>query len=86
MDNRFYDSRRWRALRERILRRDKYLCRDCARYGRVTPATEVHHVKPRETWPELQWRPDNLVSLCHMCHNARHPEKGGDRRRDRVGE
>lgn len=62
------------------MRRDKFLCRDCARYGRNTPAQVVHHIKPREIWPELQWDPDNLISLCEACHNKRHPEKGGVRR------
>lgn len=75
----YYQSRRWRSLRERILRRDKYLCQDCKRYGRRRSAAEVHHIKPREEWPELQWDPNNLISLCNECHNKRHPEKGGAR-------
>lgn len=76
----FYNTQRWRRLSARIMRRDKFLCRDCARYGRNTPAQVVHHIKPREIWPELQWDPSNLVALCERCHNKRHPEKGGVRR------
>ena len=39
-------------------------------------ATEVHHIKHLDEYPELAYDNDNLVSLCHACHNARHPEKG----------
>jgi len=38
-------------------------------------ATEVHHIKHLEDFPDLAYEDDNLVSLCHACHNARHPEK-----------
>lgn len=65
--------RRWRAA---VLRRAKYKCRDCARYGKTTPATIAHHDKPREDYPELQYDISNGVALCQKCHNKRHPEKG----------
>ena len=71
----FLTSARWRRFRERIMRRDGYECQRCKRYGRHTPATEVHHIKHRDDHPELALDPDNCVSLCHACHNAMHPEK-----------
>jgi hypothetical protein len=48
----------WAATRERILRRDGYLC-DCG-----APATEVHHLYPgvEEDWA--------LRSKCEPCHRA----------------
>ena len=73
----FYDSAAWAHKRAAILRRDRYLCRECARYGRRTPATVVHHILPVEQRPDLRLDLDNLVSLCDPCHNKRHPEKGG---------
>ena len=78
----FYLSRAWRNLRAQALERDHYLCQDClaekARGGmiRPRPATAVHHIKPRELYPELALDLDNLISLCDACHNRRHPEKG----------
>ena len=77
----FYDSTKWQRKRAAILRRDKYLCRDCARYGRHVAATIVHHIVPYEERPELGLRDDNLISLCAACHNRRHPERpaGGAR-------
>lgn len=73
----FYDSERWKQKRRNILRRDGYECQLCKRYGRHTPATEVHHIKHLEDRPELAYANKNLISLCHRCHNKQHPEKGG---------
>ena len=80
----FYKSSRWKKKREHILRRDRYLCRNCRRYGRIRERTEVHHIKHRDEYPELWFEDSNLVSLCHACHNKEHPEKarlGGKTRR-----
>ena len=66
------DNVRWRKLRERALRRDGYLCRECRRYGQRVEATTAHHAWPVEDWPELAWNLDNLVSLCDACHERMH--------------
>lgn len=75
----FCKTRRWQSMRKAVLRRDKFLCVDCKRYGRLTQATTVHHIKHYDEHPELALEPSNLVSLCAACHNKRHPEKGGRR-------
>lgn len=71
----FYRSGKWLHKRELILRRDGYLCQDCKRYGRITPAVTVHHIEHYDDRPDLALTPGNLVSLCAACHNRRHPEK-----------
>lgn len=71
-----YTSAKWRHKREHILRRDGYMCQICKRYGRVRQATEVHHIKHADEYPELVYDDANLISLCHACHNKQHPEKG----------
>ena len=40
----FYRSKQWQAAREEAIRRDQYLCQDCLKKGRITPAEEVHHI------------------------------------------
>jgi len=72
-----YKSARWRKLRERILRRDKYLCRESARYGRRVEATMVHHIWPADQYPEYAWCAWNLVSLSSQAHNAMHDRDTG---------
>lgn len=67
-----YKSRRWRAKRQRILRRDKNQCCECKRYGLRVNASIVHHVFPAGDYPGLAWEDWNLISLCPACHNAMH--------------
>ena len=76
MPDNFYKTQRWKKLRKQALRRDAFQCIECRKYFRSRTATVVHHVKPRELYPELQWRLDTLESLCEACHNRKHPEKG----------
>ena len=68
----YYKSGRWLHLREVILRRDGYQCQEARRYGRHVPATTVHHVFPREAFPEYQWEAWNLVSLSDAAHERMH--------------
>lgn len=81
----FYKRRRWLILREAILRRDGYLCRESARFGKRRDADTVHHIFPRELFPEYEWEGWNLVSLAGDVHDAMHDrvtneltEKGAD--------
>ena len=67
-----YKSAKWKRKREVILKRDKYLCRECKRYGKTTQANTVHHIKPVEANPELRYDNSNLYSCCSSCHNTFH--------------
>ena len=60
----------WQRLRIQALNRDHWLCRWCLGEGRLTPATEVHHLIPVETDPSRALDLDNLVSLCRVCHEG----------------
>lgn len=73
-----YKSARWRKLRECVLRRDKYLCRESARYGRMIPADTVHHVWPADRYPEYAWCEWNLIALSSATHNAMHNRDTGE--------
>lgn len=44
------------------------LCENCLDSGLSVPATEVHHIKPIATHPELRLVWDNLMSVCNACH------------------
>jgi 5-methylcytosine-specific restriction endonuclease McrA len=86
----FYKSSKWRKKRELVLRRDNYLCQECRRYGKTTPAQTVHHIYPLERYPVLALVSANLVSLCNECHERMHDRltgeltQTGERWRDRV--
>lgn len=68
----FYKSGKWKSKRDKIFRRDKYLCQECIRHGKTTQADTVHHIKPLESNPELYLDSKNLISLCKSCHNSMH--------------
>lgn len=64
----FYQGVAWRRVRIQALERSHYLCQNCLRENRITPATEVHHILPLEEHPELALVLDNLEPLCWRCH------------------
>lgn len=75
----FYKSKMWERCRVAALSRDRYLCQDCLKKGRITQAEEVHHIRPLTPDtvdnPEITLNLDNLVSLCHQCHTDRHAKR-----------
>ncbi len=72
----FYNSEAWDKARRLALSRDNFLCQDCLSNGYITTAEEVHHITeltPENiTDPSITTGLNNLVSLCHNCHTARH--------------
>jgi endogenous inhibitor of DNA gyrase (YacG/DUF329 family) len=63
--------RKWAALREKILLRDK-VCHICGSDKQLV----VHHIKPWKNYPDLRYEPSNLITWCRNCHNNYHnPEK-----------
>ena len=69
----FYHSPRWLKLRQSVLRRDRYQCQQSKRTKMIPDeAVIVHHVLPREVFPEYQWQPWNLLSLSVNAHNKMH--------------
>jgi 5-methylcytosine-specific restriction endonuclease McrA len=65
--NRFYASAAWRRLRAFVLA-GAPLCVDCQKRGRITPATEVHHLEERRDRPDLALNSNNMEALCKVCH------------------
>lgn len=75
------NTTKWLRLRRDILTKQP-ICQRCQAEGRLTAATEVHHVRPVEeavTLAEKRQRmydPTNLRALCHDCHVRTHTEAG----------
>lgn len=68
----FYQSAKWQRIRAAILRRDGYICQYFKRYGKMKEAETVHHIFPREDFPEFQWESWNLIALSNEAHNRMH--------------
>ena len=76
--DRFYKSKRWEHLRKAVLARDKYRCQIAARYGKNVEANTVHHIFPREDYPQYQWTPWNLIAVSHSAHEELHHRNNGE--------
>ena len=83
---RWITSRRWGQLRRQKLTQSP-LCQRCQALGRLTSASEVHHIRPvedgvnRMEQEQLMFSPNNLMALCHQCHVEIHVELGRGSRR-----
>lgn len=67
-----YNSQKWKRLRQNVLKRDGYICREMRRYGLTEEAVLVHHVYPVREHPELFFNEDNLISLSIKGHELMH--------------
>lgn len=54
------------------------LCERCLKAQRVTPAQDVHHIKPIAVEPDLRLSWSNLEALCRPCHNRHHHGTSGE--------
>lgn len=90
--NRLIHTVRWLRLRKAVLEAHP-VCQMCEAVGRISAATEVHHIVPCETarngreMSTLMYDPHNLMALCHHCHVQVHMTlgKGGkEERRKRA--
>lgn len=74
-EDKFRGSSAWKAKRERIKQRDRFLCRLCLDDGEALTARSfnysqlsVHHIEPlREQW-EQRLEDSNLITLCSAHH------------------
>jgi 5-methylcytosine-specific restriction endonuclease McrA len=63
-DNPLYFDFMYNLAKEQVLIRDSYQCVKCKSDKQVT----VHHIKPRNRFPELTCDLDNMITLCQKCH------------------
>lgn len=68
----------WRRVRLQVLKRDHYVCVICQADGRMTPATEVDHIKPFNGVNDpLRLDMSNLQSACIHCHSKKTATEDG---------
>lgn len=67
----------WQKLRLVALRRDNFLCLECLKSDRPTPARDVDHIIPISESPELRLELDNLQSLCKKHHDIKTRKETG---------
>jgi 5-methylcytosine-specific restriction endonuclease McrA len=65
--------RKWKRIREYILKRDKYKCQLCPFKGNSITLT-VDHIVPKSRGGAL-YDPNNLRTLCYPCHREITPSQ-----------
>jgi hypothetical protein len=73
----FYSMSLWQNIREKVRQRDHYECQRCAYNKRLRTSIKsgdlhVHHICELEKFPELALNLNNLITVCHECHNIIH--------------
>lgn len=71
-------GRAWKRIRDRYIKAYPF-CEKCKKNGKLTPAEEVHHIKPLSRGGTND--EDNLMSLCTSCHSEITAREGGRWRR-----
>lgn len=79
---RFYKTKEWLELRNRVLELAHHECEDCKAKGKYTRAKLVHHEHEVRDYPaqalSMYYQDEhgaphrNLWALCQDCHEARH--------------
>lgn len=75
-----YQNTTWRKLRDTFMK-EHPICERCLAKGKITPATDVHHIKSAFRNGEVNYSllldDKNLMSLCKECHGDIHASQQG---------
>lgn len=72
----FLVSKVWLAKRQKIMRRDGYMCQYAKRYGKSEPGYIVHHIFPRSEFPEYALEDWNLITVSMKAHKTLEADGG----------
>ncbi len=76
-DSTFYNSRRWRAVRNNYIR-CYALCKICKNKGLVVEGKVVDHIIPITQGGD-KWNEKNFQTLCTSCHNRKSSKEAKER-------
>jgi len=62
-------GRRWRQLREQVKQRDKGLCQQCLKEGKIKTGGFCDHIVPKSEGGTDAL--SNLQMLCKSCHDSK---------------
>lgn len=62
----------WQKRKRKELLEQSTLCRKCG----VVEGTDIHHIVPVSSNPELTYDGSNITLLCKDCHNSEHETQG----------
>lgn len=68
----FYNSKQWKNTVSIIKQRDKGLCLMCLYNNKISYYNVIHHIEELKSNKAKALDPNNLICLCHRCHNEVH--------------
>ncbi len=75
-----YRNTTWRKTRDTYMKSHP-ICEECLKKGKVTPATDVHHLQSPFKGGDINYTLlfdyENLESLCKDCHGEIHAAQQG---------
>lgn len=75
-----YNNSSWRKTRDTYMK-EHPICEECLKYGKVTPAEDIHHIKSPFKNGEINYTLlldyTNLMALCKTCHAEIHNRQEG---------
>lgn len=69
IDGTIYKEKRYVRWRNRIYKRDRYVCQLCEKAG---GSLQAHHIVPKYKYPSKIYNIDNGITLCYGCHQEVH--------------
>lgn len=78
--NSLLESLEWKAMRRRVIDTYGRQCMRCKSTPKNPKHTNVDHIKPRKTHPELSLEFSNLQVLCCRCNKLKGNKHGTDYR------
>lgn len=73
----FYNTKKWLDIRASVLREAKYMDQLRLREGKRVPAETVHHIFPRDKYPEYELCRWNLIAISAETHELLHNRMSG---------
>lgn len=74
----FYKTKKWIKKRNGIMRKYSYECQESKRFGIRVQAEMIHHIYPRDKYPELSFIEWNLLPLTNKKHNSFHDRNSNE--------
>ncbi|WIF94304.1 HNH endonuclease [Caminicella sporogenes] len=71
-EQKFYQSKEWKHVREIVKSRDKGLCLLCLSEKKINYCDTVHHIEELKVNWNKRLDLDNLICLCESCHQYVH--------------
>lgn len=65
----FYNSKPWKVLSSQIKHQYNGMCAMCLYAGIISDSDVTHHIVEIKEDYEKRLDEDNLIPLCHACHN-----------------